>query len=86
MCSEEFESVDALIKRFKKVMRGMKVCIISDSIYGDYKKGEIAEYVDTVRGGDDRPCGVLIKQDGSFVMADFNHFKAFVGIKEGGEE
>jgi len=55
----------------------MKPAIVftTDSLYGDFKKGDKGVVDGYVRGGDDTPCAVIIKEDGRFVIANLYEFK-----------
>lgn len=61
----------------------LKIKFTSDSPFGDYRKGDIGVVDGYVRGGDDVPCAVIIKENGTFVMANLNQI---VLIEKGGEE
>ncbi|MBP5723372.1 MAG: hypothetical protein J6X18_07345 [Bacteroidales bacterium] len=50
----------------------------NNSPYGDYSNGEYGWLVGFVRGGDDIPCGVVRKKNGTYVMATLTSLK-YVG-------
>lgn len=60
-----------------------KVVFSSSSQYGDYKIGEKGVVDGYVCGGDGTPCAVVVKDNGSFVLACINHI---VIDKKGGKK
>ena len=58
-------------------MEKTRVVFQSDSPYGDYHVGELGIVDGYVRGGNDDPYAVVIKEDGSFVLAFLSSIKVF---------
>ena len=55
-----------------------KVEMRSNSQYGDYQVGDKGYIEAAVRGGDDRPCLVIVLENGDVVLAPTHEVKAIV--------
>ena len=50
-----------------------RIIFTTNSMYGDYKRGEKGTVLGWMQGGDGVPCAVVKRNDGRYVMSPLNH-------------